>query len=98
MGFVPVKSAEQLEIQAVHRIRQRLVSNRNRLVNQIRWPLVEQGLVVARDLARVRNALSQIAEGVDHVLGELLVELVRDVRDEHNELDQRIAANTKRRF
>lgn len=36
MRFVPPKSAEQLEIQAVHRIRQRLVSDRTRLVNQIR--------------------------------------------------------------
>ncbi len=36
MRFVPVKSAEQLEIQAVHRIRQRLVSDRTRLVSQVR--------------------------------------------------------------
>ena len=40
MRFVPPKSPEQLEIQAVHRIRQRLVSDRTRLVNQVlglRW-------------------------------------------------------------
>lgn len=58
MRFVPAKSAEQLEIQAVHRIRQRLVSDRARLVNQIRGLLAEQGLVVARDISRIRHALS----------------------------------------
>ncbi len=96
MRFVPVKSAEQLEIQAIHRIRQRLVSDRTRLVNQIRGRLAEHGLVVARDISRIRRVLSQIAEGVDHMLGLMLVELVCDVREELNELDQRIATYTKR--
>jgi transposase len=36
MHFVPVKSAEQLAVQAVHRIRSRLVADRIRLVNQVR--------------------------------------------------------------
>jgi transposase len=96
MRFVPVKSAEQLEIQAVHRIRQRLVADRTRLVNQIRGLLAEHGLVVARDISRIRRALAQIADGDDNVLGVLLVELVRDVREELNELDQRVVAYTKR--
>lgn len=51
MRFVPPKSAEQLEIQAVHRIRQRLVSDRTRLVNQMRGLLAEHGVVLARDIA-----------------------------------------------
>ncbi|WP_366872905.1 IS110 family transposase [uncultured Roseobacter sp.] len=93
---VTTPSVEQLEIQAVHRIRQRLVSDRTRLVKQIRGLLAEHGLVVARDISRIRRALSQITDGVDHMLGALLVELVRDVREELNELDQRIAAYTKR--
>ncbi|WP_299085938.1 IS110 family transposase [uncultured Ruegeria sp.] len=96
MRFVPVKSAEQLEIQAVHRIRQRLVSDRTRLVNQIRGLLAEHGIIVARDISRIRRTLSQIADGVDHMLGAMLVELVCDVHEELNELDQRIAAYTKR--
>lgn len=96
MRFVPVKSTQQLEIQAVHRIRQRLVSDRTRLVNQIRGLLAEHGVVVARDIARIRRALSQIADGVDHMLGSRLVELVCNVREELSELDQRIAAYTKR--
>ena len=43
MRFVPVKSAEQLAVQAVHRIRSRLVADRVRLVNQIHGFLRKHG-------------------------------------------------------
>jgi transposase len=48
MRFVPPKSPEQLAIQALHRIRQRLVKSRTRLVNQIRGILSEHGIVAGR--------------------------------------------------
>ncbi|MEO1020119.1 MAG: IS110 family transposase [Pseudomonadota bacterium] len=96
MRFVPPKSSEQLEIQAVHRIRQRLVSGRTRLVNQIRGLLAEHGVVVPRDISRIRRALRQVTDSSDKQLGDLFVELVCDVRDELMELDQRIATYTKR--
>src|ERR1700677_4378861 len=51
MRFVPVKSAEQLAVQAVHRIRSRLVADRVRLVNQVRGLLGEHGIVVAKTSA-----------------------------------------------
>src|ERR1700683_427811 len=56
MRFVPPKSPEQLAIQALHRIRQRLVRSRTRLVNQIRGILSEHGIVIARDIWRLRRA------------------------------------------
>ena len=60
MRFVPPKSAEQLAIQAVHRIRQRLVADPVRLVNQIRGLLSEHGIVIARDISRLRRALPRL--------------------------------------
>src|SRR5689334_25011905 len=60
MRFVPPKSPEQLAIQALHRIRQRLVQSRTRLVNQIRGVLSEHGIVIARDIWRLRRALAEI--------------------------------------
>jgi transposase len=54
------------------------------------------GLVVARDISHLRHALGQIADGSDNNLGDMLLELVRDVREELSELDQRIAAYNKR--
>lgn len=96
MRFVPPKSTEQLEIQAVHRIRQRLVSDRTRRANRIRGLLAEHGIVIARDISRLRHALAQIADGNDETLGDMILELVRDVRDELIELDQRILSYNHR--
>ncbi len=96
MRFVPPKSTEQLEIQAIHRIRQRLVSDRTRLVNQIRGLLAEHGVVIARDISRLRRAIGQIAEGVDDGLSDMLRDLVCDVCKELAEVDQRIASYTRR--
>ena len=61
MRFVPVKSAEQLAVQAVHRIRSRLVADRVRLVNQVRGLLGEHGIVVAKDIGNLRRALARIS-------------------------------------
>ena len=36
MRFVPLKSAEQLDLQALHRVRSRLVTQRTAVINQIR--------------------------------------------------------------
>ncbi len=48
---------DQLAVQAVHRIRRRLVADRVRLVNQIRGLLSEHGIVIARDIAQLRRGL-----------------------------------------
>jgi len=96
MRFVPPKSPEQLEIQAVHRIRQRLVSDRTRLVNQIRGLLAEHGVVIGREISRLRRGLKQIVDGDDINLGIIIRDLVRDVHEELAELDQRIALYNRR--
>jgi len=96
MRFVPPKSSEQLEIQAVHRIRQRLVSSRTQLVNQIRGLLAEHGVVVGRDISRLRRVLSEIVEGTERALGEILQELVSEIHQELAALDERISSYDRR--
>ena len=44
MSFVAIKSEEQLDLQALHRFRERLVHNRTRLINQARGFLMERGV------------------------------------------------------
>ena len=60
MRFVPIKSAEQLAVQAVHRIRSRLVADRVRLLNQARGLLGEHGIVGAKDIGNLRRAFARI--------------------------------------
>lgn len=93
MRFVPQKSPEQLEIQAVHRIRQRLISDRTRLVNQIRGLLAEHGVVIARDISRLRQALRLIVDGCsrDDGVPDMLRELVIEIQEELAGFDKRIA-------
>ena len=96
MRFVAPKSSEQLAIQAVHRIRQRLVTSRSRLANQIRGLLAEHGIVIARDILRLRRALADIAGSTDDRLGEMIRTLVHNAREELTGLDQRIADYDRR--
>jgi len=96
MRFVPPKSPEQLEIQAVHRIRQRVVANRTRLVNQVRGLLGEHGVVVPRDINRIRRTLSEIADGRSGGFGGVFVEMLCDIREELAELDARLAGYHQR--
>jgi transposase len=92
MRFVPIKSAEQLAVQAVHRIRSRLVADRVRLVNQIRGLLGEHGTVVAKDISNLRRALARIVDDDgDRGLNKLVRSLMGELRQELTELDARIA-------
>lgn len=60
MRFVPTKSVEQLDLQALHRVRSRLVSQRTSVINQIRAFLLERGIAVRQRLRSLRQALPDI--------------------------------------
>jgi transposase len=96
MRFVPPKSVEQLAVQAVHRIRRRLVSDRVKLVNQVRGLLAEHGIVIPRDITQLRRGLAEIIAGCDDGLSEMVRSLMRDLREELAELDRRIASYDRR--
>ena len=96
MRFVPPKSPEQLAIQALHRIRQRLVQSRTRLVNQIRGILSEHGIVIARDIWRLRRALAEITGNATDDLNALVRLLIIEAQTELIELDRRIASCDRR--
>lgn len=57
MRFVPAKSVEQQDLQALHRLRTRLIGNRTQLSNQIRGLLAEYGIVLPKQLSQLRRAL-----------------------------------------
>jgi transposase len=49
MRFVQIKTEEQLDVQAMHRVRDRLVQRRTALINEIRGFLLERGITFAAD-------------------------------------------------
>ena len=51
MKFVATKTAEQLDLQALHRVRERFVSQRTGIINQIRAFLLERGIAVRQGVA-----------------------------------------------
>jgi hypothetical protein len=57
MRFVPIKSVDQQDMQALHRIRERQIKARTALVNQIRGLLAEYGVVMPKGVAQVRQKL-----------------------------------------
>ena len=60
MKFVPTKTAEQLDLQALHRVRERLVSQRTGVINQIRAFLLERGIAVRQGRQFLRAGLRTI--------------------------------------
>src|SRR5690606_9169322 len=79
MRFVPIKTADQLDLQAVHRVRSGLVSRRTGVINQIRSFLQDRGVLVGVGPARLARALPNILdEHEPHLSGELrrLIELL----------------------
>ena len=60
MKFVATKTADQLDLQALHRVRERLVSQRTGIINQIRAFLLERGVAVRQGLRFLRAELPRI--------------------------------------
>ena len=56
MRFVPIKTDDQLDLQALHRVRDRLMIRRTSVINQIRAFLLERGMVFAKSPIRLREA------------------------------------------
>src|SRR6202007_632756 len=65
MRFVPIKTDDQLDLQAIHRVRDRLISRRTAVINQLRAFLLERGLVFAKTPAKLRTALPDILENAN---------------------------------
>lgn len=92
MRFVELKSEEQLDVQTLHRVRDRLVGERTSLTNQIRSLLLERGHVVAQGHARLRRLLGELLEPDAGALSPRMAFLLADMRIRWEELDRRIAA------
>ena len=55
MRFVPIKTDDQLDLQAIHRVRDRLISRRTAVINQLRAFLLERGMVFREDASEAQG-------------------------------------------
>lgn len=92
MRFVTLKSEDQLDMQTLHRVRDRLVAERTSLMNQIRSLLLERGHVIPQGRARLAAALADLLDGPEPKLSARMTMLVGDMRDRWRSLDARIAS------
>jgi transposase len=96
MRFVPAKSVEQQDLQALHRIRSRLIGGRTQLSNQIRGLLAEYGIVLPRQLNQLRRWLPLLLEDGDNELTPMGRSLFASLYEELLQLEERIQSLEKR--
>jgi transposase len=90
MRFVPTKSVDQLDLQALHWVRSRLVGQRTAIVNQIRAFLLERGIAVRQGLRFLRHALPDILANRADAPTPRMVNMIEDLAGDWRHLDQRI--------
>ena len=90
MKFVATKTADQLDLQALHRVRERLVSQRTGIINQIRAFLLERGIAVRQGLRFLRVELPRILATPSDVLSPRMVRVIEGLAGDWRRLDERI--------
>jgi transposase len=87
---VPVKTDDQLDLQALHRVRSRLVGQRTAVINQIRGFLLEHGIAIRQGLRFLRQQLPDILARRGDVLSPRMIRVLVDLSGDWRCLDERI--------
>jgi transposase len=90
MKFVATKTADQLDLQALHRVRERLVSQRTGIINQIRAFMLERGIAVRQGVRFLRAELPIILASRTDVLSPRMLRVIEDLAGDWRRLDERI--------
>ena len=93
---VPIKSREQQDLQALHRLRQGCVAQRTALANQLRGLLAEYGLVLPQGLPTLRRRLPELLEDANNGLSPLFRELLAEGYAQLCSLDEQLDRHTRR--
>ena len=90
MRFVPIKTDDQLDLQALHRVRDRLMARRTSVINQIRAFLLERGMIFAKSPIRLREAIPEVLENANENLTPRMRNLVAMRWSEWKDLELQI--------
>jgi transposase len=87
---VPVKTDDQLDLQALHRVRSRLVGQRTAVINQIRGFLLEHSVAIRQGLRFLHQQLPEILAKRIDVLSPRMIRIIEDLSGDWRRLDERI--------
>src|ERR1035437_2092058 len=90
MRFVPIKTDDQLDMQSLHRVRERWVMRRTAIVNQVRGLLLERGITLPKGRSHLDAALPRILEDADLKLSGALRTLLAQLKLELDQMAMRI--------
>ena len=93
---VPVKTTDQLDLQTLHRVRERLVHHRTAVINEIRGLLLEYGIVCAKGMTRFLIWLREEFVARIAPLSSMAQETFQLLRDEFRQLDIRLDSINRR--
>jgi len=92
MRFVSLKSQEQLDMQTLHRARDRMVRERTSLMNQLRAILLERGIIVPQGRAKLRLRITELLAQPCEELSLRIRVLIEDMLARWEALNDRIGA------
>lgn len=87
MRFVAIKTPEQMDLLALHRVRSRLVSRRTGVINQIRGFLIERGIAIAKGPRALRKVLPDTLASDDKGLSPMIIRLIENLCEDWRRLD-----------
>jgi transposase len=90
LRFVPIKTDDQLDLQALHRVRDRLVSRRTAVINQVRAFLLERGIIFRKGPASLHRQMPMILENGDEQLSSRMRRLLATLWEEWNQLEEQV--------
>jgi transposase len=92
MRFVPIKSDDQLDMQSLHRVRDRWVGRRTSVINQMRGLLLERGITFRKGRRHAEASLPGTLEdpenGLSGALRMLLAQLQSELRQLQSQIDE----------
>ena len=91
MRFVPVKTIEQLDLQAIHRMRSGLISRRTGVINQIRSFLQDRGITVSHGPGFLARALPELLKEEESRLSGSMKRLLSMLRRQWLDIDHQVA-------
>lgn len=95
MRTVAVKTVEQQDVQALHRMRAARVGERTALCNQVRGLLAEYGIIVAQGVAALRRRVPELLEDAENGLSDFIRPMLARCYEQLCELDTHIEFYTR---